>query len=419
MRSKILQFTFQVLVVSAMLGSTISTAFAQEAASGIVMPITLTGGILVTQRVRDAEPESGEVFPGIRAVLYPSLKINSSWFVSSTVQVQSAPFFFYEAFYPEREIKTEVQQLFIGYTHTGERSSLGIKAGQLNSAFGAFPLRYSDAVNPLLDQPFAYAYPVKLRPDQLPCGTRDLAAQVAYPIYVEHYCGGATAERNGMTPVTLYGLPGVELSASWHRMDVRFQLTNSSPSNPQSLQSHSQHAQFTTGVGFTIQQGFRVGISGFDGPFLENDVLYRLSSDTTVRDFPARGMGAEIQWGSGRWSANAEWHRVAFHYPRFTVPPSVSAGYVEIKSILTPRFYAAVRGGGQEFGRVLDIAGNTANHFLPNRQSYEAALGFHVNHLQTVKVGYEWLKTNGKSGTRNNVFGVQLVTSVNSLSKAF
>lgn len=374
---------------------------------------------MVSERGKDADPAAATILPGFRTVLYPSLRLNSNWFVSSTVQVQSTPFFYYEAFYPERELEAIVQRLFLGYTRNGDHSSLGLKAGQLNTAFGSFPLRYSDAVNPLLDQPFAYAYAVMLRPDQLPCGSRDLTAQQAYPVYVEHYCGGSTEERQGMTPVTLYGLPGVEINASWNRIDTRFQVTNSSPANPQKLRSHSQHAQWTAGAGFTIRQGFRVGVSAFDGPFLENDVLYRLSPGVTVRDFPARGMGADAQWGRGRWSANAEWQRVEFHYPRFKIPPAVSAGYLEVKSILTPRIYFAVRGSFEAFGRVVDTAGNTADHFLSNRQSYEAAAGYHLNHRQTVKLGYEWLKTNGQSGTRGNVFGIQLVTTVNSLSKAF
>ena len=397
----------------------ISPAFAQDAASGVVMPVTISGEVITTDRGRDADPDAANIFPGVRAVLYPSLRLNSHWFVASSIQLQTTPYFYYEAYYPEREFKTRVQQLFIGYSRSGEQSSFGMKVGQLNSAFGSFPLRYSDAVNPLLDQPFTYAYAVKLRPDQLPCGTRDLTAQEAYPIYVEHYCGGATVERNGMTPVTLYGLPGAEVNASWNRIDGRFQVTNSSPANPQNLQSHSQHAQWTAGAGFTIRQGFRVGVSGFTGPFLENDVLYRLNAGATVRDYPARGIGADAQWGRGRWSANAEWQRVQFQYPRFSEPPAISAGYLEIKSIITPRLYAAVRGGGESFGRVVDSTGSSANHFLPNRQSYEAAVGYHLNHFQTIKLGYEWLKTNGQSGTRNNVLGFQLVTSVNSLSKAF
>lgn len=396
-----------------------TTALAQDATRGVLMPFTVTGGTLVTDRGKAADPESTAFSAGFRAVLYPSLRLNRNWFVASTVDVHSEPFFYYEASYPGKAVEAQVQQLLLGYTRIGENSSLTVKVGRLNTAFGAFPLRYSDKVNPLLDQPFAYAYPVKLRPDQLPCGVHDLMVQGYYPAYVEHYCGGSTVEREGMVPVTLYGIPGAEIGMNWHRIDARFQATNSSPANPQSVNSGSQHLQWTAGAGFTIQQGFRVGVSGFKGPFLENDVVPYLSPDASVADFPATGIGAELKWARGRWSTYAEWDRTEFTYPRFLESPAVSNSYVEVRAILTPRFYTAVRAGYQNYGPVEDIGGGTADHFLPNRQSYELAVGYHVNHFQTLKVGYEWLKTNGQTGTRNNVFGIQFVTSVNSLSRAF
>jgi hypothetical protein len=126
-----------------------------------------------------------------------------------------------------------------------------------------------------------------------------------------------------------------------------------------------------------------------------------------------------MQWGKGRWGANAEWHRVEFNYPGFRIPPAVSAGYVEVKSTLNPQFYLALRAGYEIHHRVEDAGGAHSDHFYPERKSYEFALGYHLNHFQTLKFGYEWLKTNGVGGTRDNVFGVQFVTSVQSLSKSF
>jgi hypothetical protein len=352
-------------------------------------------------------------------VLYPGLKINSNWSVRSAVQINSAPFFYYEAFYPERKMETRVQQLFIGYVWNSEESAVAFKVGKLPSAFGAFPLRYSDSVNPLVDQPFGYAYAARLRPDQLPCGVGDLEHQKIYPVYVEHYCGGASEEGTGMVPVTLYGLPGAEINVGWRRFDGRFQLTNSSPVNPQGLGSKSQYAQWTAGGGYTIQQGFRMGFSAFTGPFLEESVYSLLPPGTDPRDYPASGLGADIQWGRGRWSANAEWQRVEFNYPGFSKPPAISSGYFELKATLNPRFYAAARSGYETWSPVEDTYGNQSNHVNPDRQSHEFALGYHLNHFQTLKLGYEWMKTHGLHGTRDNIFGIQFVTSVHSLSRSF
>jgi len=89
-----------------------------------------------------------------------------------------------------------------------------VKAGQLTSAFGSFPLHYDDADNALLDQPFSYVTYLNLRPDQLPCSGDDIIYGAQYATAVTYHCGGSTAARDGLTPVTLYGLPGVELDLS-------------------------------------------------------------------------------------------------------------------------------------------------------------------------------------------------------------
>ena len=188
---------------------------------------------------------------------------------------------------------------------------------------------------------------------------------------------------------------------------------------PQDLRSDSQHIQWTAGAGYTIRQGLRVGVSGFRGPFLENDVKALLDSGRSVRDYPAVGIGTEVQWGRGRWNAVAEWQRIEFNYPGFEKPPAVSSAFLELKATLNPRFYAAFRGGYESNGSVKDDSGGEAEHFLPNRQSYEFAVGYRVNRFQTLKVGYEVFRTTDVPGSQDNVFGVQFVTSVHALSKAF
>ena len=416
-RSRELRAKFPAAILAGILG--VVPLLAEDTANGVALPFTVTGGVLVSDRAKAADPAAARAVAGFRTVLYPGLKINSNWSVRSAVQIYSEPFFYYEAFYPEMKLEAQVQQLFVGYTRKGEESAIAFKVGKLPSAFGAFPLRYSDSVNPLLDQPFGYAYAARLRPDQLPCGVGDLEHQKVYPVYVEHYCGGAPDEGTGMVPVTLYGLPGAEINVSWHRFDGRFQLTNSSPANPQDPGSDSQYAQWTAGGGYTIRQGFRIGASAFSGPFLEESVYSLLPSGTDPRDYPATGIGADLQWGRGRWSANAEWQRVEFNYPRFSRPPAISSGYLEVKTTLSPRFYAAVRSGYETWGRVEDTSGVQSNHVNPDRQSHELALGYHLNHFQTLKLGYEWMKTNGLQGTRDNIFGIQFVTSVHSLSRSF
>ena len=394
---------------------------AQEARIGITVPLTISGQLLRTERARAIDADAPAWHPGFRLTAYPALKLGNHWYFYSALQLTTEPYSYYEAHYPESEFETRWIQAFLGYQWTGERKVFSFRAGQLAPAFGAFPLRYGDAANPLLDQPLGYSTLLNIRPDGLPCGTKDLPNLRYYSEYagVRFYCGGDMTLRRGMPAIDLYGLPGAQADVSFRNFDARLQLTNSSPSNPQNLSSASQHVQWSAGAGWTLWQGFRIGVSAMRGPFLEDAVLDRLPSGNTVRDYQSSAIGADIEWSRGRWSASGEWYRARFPYPRLIVPPTVQAAYGEVKVILTPRLFGAVRGSWQFHNRVEDAKGRSLLAFQPDTQSYEVALGYRPNRWQILKVGYEWLRTAGETGSHNSVLGIQLVTSLDSISKTF
>jgi hypothetical protein len=392
-------------------------AFSQEAESGLTLPVTITGEGLYTHRLQSTDANASPVAGAFHAVLYPGFKLGPHWFIYSSIHVSSTPFYYNDSYESDHQVETHVVQAFLGYTHNYGTTSVVVKAGKLSSAFGAFPLHYDDADNPLLDQPLPYAAYLKLRADQLPCGVADLLGQ-QYASSVNYACGGSSGDSEGLVPVTLYGLPGVELDLSTHKIDARIQLTNSSPVNPQSLLSASQHAQWTAGAGYSVVQGFRVGPSAYRGPFLDHSVAGFLPAGHSVRDFPATGAGLDAQWARGRWSTTGEWQWFRFDYPNFLRPPTSLFGYAEVKAVLNPRTYLAVRAGYQRNSRVEDNHQRSSESFAPNVQTYEFAVGFRPNRWQLLKLGYEWLRGEEFSGTRDNVFGIQLVTSIQALSKA-
>ena len=342
-------------------------ALAQESNFGIAAPITVTGAALYSHRRQEEDPDASSAAAAFRAVIYPSVKIGPHWFGYAAVQIHSTPFFYEEAYEPEREVETNVLQAFVGYSWSGEKKSFTVKAGQLSTAFGSFPLRYDDGSNPLLDIPLSYGYYYK--------------------------------------PLSLYGIPGVEFNASLNRLDTRFQLTNSAPSDPQGLLSDSQHPQWAAGGGYTIRQGLRIGISAHRGPYLDREDVPPADWSRVAR-LPATGIGTDIQWARGRWSAAGEWQRFQFNRP----DGSKAVGnyeYGEVKLILTPRLYAAAR------------IGFRSQDFQPSRHTTELAVGFRPNRIQLLKVGYLWMGGEEVEGSEYNVFGIQYVTSIHSLSKAF
>jgi len=393
----------------------------QDSDFGVSVPVTVSGGAMYTGRLQLAEwgnsPSNLPFAAGFQAILYPTIKLGKHWFAYSALDFRLAPYLYYDAYEDEREWYIQAIQAFVGYQIQKEKTSVVFKAGQLSSAFGAFPLHYDDADNALLDQPMSYMASLTLRNDQLPCGVADLRRQ-QYG-WVSNLCGGAAGADEGLTPVTLYGLPGVEADISSHKVDARIQVTSGSPSDPLSVSHTPQYAQWVAGGGYTIRQGLRVGISGFRGPYLAPDAAPFLPAGTGVRDFPASAIGIDVQWARGHWSTSGEWQRFQYDYPGFTQAPSLTSTYGEVKRILTPRLYLAGRAGWLSPGGAADKSGASTSQFAPWIGSYELGGGWWLNRHQLLKASYEWLKVEYLAGTQNNVLGVQFVTTFHAVDQPF
>jgi hypothetical protein len=350
-------------------------------------------GFLDTGRAQYDYTSAPKVFGGFRLLAMPQIKLGSHWYGYSALQVRFTPYFYQDAYEYDRQIQFDVLQAFLGYSRSWNHTAFAVKIGKLSSAFGAFPLRYDDMTNPLLDQPLPYNY---LLNQPTP----------------------SSAENYGLTPVTLYGLPAAEFDVSWRRVDTRFQFTTSNPYNPRAFFESGQHPQWTAGGGYTIRQGFRVGISAYRGPWLAGSLLSFVPSGLSATDFPAGAVGVDVQWARGRWSATGEWDRFVFDFPHLSNAPTLKLGYAELKVILHPRWYAAFRSNYQTDNHAVVGGVQSATTVFPNRQYYEVAVGFRPDHFQLLKIGYEWAHVENGEVNRNNVFGVQFVTSFNGLSKA-
>jgi len=392
-------------------------AQSQDSGYGLSLPVTLSGGAMYTGRLQFENPGNSPVTGGFQVMLYPTVTLGPHWFAYAAEQVRYAPYLYYDAYYPDHEWYVQTLQAFVGYQVRGEKTTVVFKAGRLSSAFGAFPLHYDDADNALLDQPLSYIQTLTVRNDQLPCGVKDLLWQ-SYG-WVANACGGAPGWGDGLTPVSLYGLPGIQAEVSSHRVDGRIQVTSGSPSDPLSLSHTPQYVQWVLGGGYTIRQGWRVGISGFRGPYLAPELAPLLPVGTSVRAYPASGLGLEMQWARGHWSASGEWQRFQYDLPGFTQAPSLISTYGEAKRILTPRLYVAGRAGWLQPGEAADASGVSTNQFAPSIASYELGGGWWLNRHQLLKASYEWLRIQHLPGTQTNVLGVQFVTTFHAVDQAF
>jgi len=338
----------------------------QEANSGFDLRATITGQAaysgLLTQYPRDG---SG-VAAGFRSVLYPTLKLSSHWVISGAIEAISRPFFPEEFSTQGYGASIRILQANIGYSQAWKNGSLVVRAGQLSSAFGSFLLRYDDADNPLTDPPMEYGY----------------------------YGKG----------ITTLGLAGAQADLTLGKWDARAQFTNSSPANARSVFDNDQYGDWAGGVGYTIRQGFRVGVSGYRGPYLyRGDPFY--APGLPIRDLPASAWGADVEWARGHWNLLGEWQRFDLAYNEYPTLRE-DAGYVEARRVLHPRWYVAGR------------AGYLHTNFGFGGETYEAVAGFRPNTHQLVKLGYELGRASGSNVVMGTVT-VQLVTTVHPLSIAW
>ncbi len=394
-----------------------------ESAYGISVPVTVSGTLLHTGGTRTDNGLTSTTTAAFRAVVSPTLRLGSHWFFYSALAVQSGSYFNGSSYnYDENLVGSELMQAFVGYSGKASNMSWLFKAGQLSSAFGMAPLEYDDAKMPLFAPPAPYTSAVMLRPDQLPCGTTDLARQQNGGA-VEFLCGGSESESYGLTPVTLYGLPGAEAEISTGRFDGRLQITNSSPANPQSIRSGSQFLQWTAGGGYSFGGGVRVGVSGFRGPYLNAILEPLLPAGENLRHFNASGLGIDSQWSRGPWSVEGEWQYFQFDLPGFLVSPTVQTAYGQAKRILSPRIFIATRLSFEQFGPVENVSHATARHFQAPRKAAELGLGYRLNRLQLIKASFGFSDFISASIMHSdglqNMVQLQLVTNLPAISKAF
>jgi hypothetical protein len=348
------------------LGVTVET-LAQEAESGFSVGATLSAEGLYSRQLSSPPRNGNDVTGAFRAVLYPTWKINQNWNVSAAVEGYSYPYFFEDISTSKHGSTVQILHADLSYSRFWKDHSIVVRAGQLTSAFGSFLLRYDDAMNPLVDVPMSYGY----------------------------YLRG----------VSTGSLAGVGVDATFGKVDVRAQLTNSSPSNPRSVLDKGQYLNWTAGGGYTIRQGLRVGLSAYRGPYLDDRFPFFFPGETDPRQLPATAVGIDAQWGSGHWNINGEWQHFRMDYnviPSFTE----SVGYAEVRFVLHPRWYLATR------------IGYVSPSAIPGWRTYEGAVGYRAGKHQLVKLEYELQQGPSISGTQQNTLAIQFVTTLRPISVA-
>ncbi len=333
---------------------------AQQTASGLDLRATLTAQAVASNELTEA-PRSGDpMILGSRAIVYPTIRINENWFIMGAAQFSTRPFFFSDLSQPGYGAKGTLLQGSLYYSQVFKHGSVLVRAGEMSTAFGSFMLRYDDADNPLTDIPIEYGY---------------------------YY-----------SPVSILGVAGAQADVTAAKFDARVQFANSSPTNPRSLFAHDQYGNWVAGAGYTVRQGFRIGVSAYRGPYLDRKNLFFAPGEANPNTLPATAGGLDVNCAHGHTSLQGELQQfvMAYHVnPTFRE----TVGYAELKQVLSPRWYIAERDGFS----MANEGGNTL--------ALETAAGFRPNRFQLIKVGYEFKHYSAGGTPNDNVLALQLVTT--------
>jgi hypothetical protein len=334
---------------------------AQEASSGFDIRATLTAQAVSSNELTEAPRSGAPAAVGSRSVLYPTWKISDNWFVTGALQLATRPYFYEDLSTPGYGAKGSVLQSTLNYSRVSSHGSILLRAGEMSTAFGSFVLHYDDADNALVDLPIEYGY---------------------------YY-----------SAVSTLGVAGAQLDATRGKWDGRLQFANSSPANPRSLFAHDQYGNWAGGAGYTIRQGFRVGASAYYGPYLDRQYAYFFPGEANPSTLRARAVGLDANWAHGHTSAMGEVQ--SFVMPYKAIPTfRETAGYFEVKRVLNPRWFIAVRNG-----YLSASAGG-------NQQTLETAAGFRPDRFQLIKFGYEYEHYSTGAERDDNTVAVQFITTL-------
>jgi hypothetical protein len=349
-------------VLWGLLGSPFLTQFlfAQEAGSGFDLRATLIGQGMASNDLTEAPRSGSPVSAGFRGVTYPTWKISDRWTVTGAFQLYTRPYFYDDLSTPGYGAKGDILQASLNYSHISGQGSLLFRAGELSTAFGSFLLRYDDADNWVVDLPPEYGY---------------------------YY-----------SPVSTLPVAGAQMDATLGKWDGRVQFANSSPANSRSPFAHDQYGNWAGGAGYTIRQGFRVGVSAYRGPFLDRHYKYFFPGEENPSKLPAHALGLDAGWAHGHSSALGEVQKFVLPY---TVIPTFRelAAYGEFRQVLTPRWFVAER------------VGYTSSKAAGTATSFESAAGYRPNRFQLIKIGYEYERYSSSDDPNDKILAVQVITT--------
>jgi hypothetical protein len=231
--------------------------------------------------------------------------------------------------------------------HPWSAEHLDIQVGRIPPVVGLFAREPYGRDNLLLAAPLAYQYLLSLRPDALPASADDLIRmrgrgwEPSFPI-------GSTTVAPGIPIVSAFRWDtGAEVHWRDGRVDLAGALTRGSAAVPVVGRDVGHGVSWSGRAALDGPGGLTLGLSGSRGPWIQTSTLALVPPGLQGEDTQTL-LGADLEYGWGRWLVRAEELRSVFEVPLVSAASpdthlAVWSGYLESRYRLLPRWQLAGR----------------------------------------------------------------------------
>jgi hypothetical protein len=286
--------------------------------------------------------------------------------------------------------------------HPGSAAHLDIQVGRIPPVIGLFAREPYGRDNSLMAAPLAYQYLLSLRPDALPASADDLIRmrgrgwEPSFPI-------GSSTVAPGIPIVSAFRWDtGAEVHWRDGRLDLAGALTRGSAAVPVVGREVDQGVGWSGRAAVDGPGGLTVGVSGSRGPWIQASTLTLVPAGLSGEDTQSL-LGADLEYGWGRWLVRAEELRSVFELPLESAASpdthlAVWSGYLEGRYRFLPRWQVAARLEYLSFSRVEGtLNGGAPIGWEPPVERVSTDVGYRIDRQLEVRAGWQM---NWRSGGR-------------------
>jgi hypothetical protein len=271
------------------------------------------------------------------------------------------------------------------FTPTPARD-LHVMAGKVPWPIGTYAPRTYANKNPLIGAPLMYQYHSTLIWYDVPPNADALLATSGSGQYGVNYRGYSVGRGMAIVDDSYWDV-GVTMVGSSRPVEYALGVVAGTPGWGTTSQEENSGKSLLGRVGLAPLPSLRFGVSAAYGPYLIEPLNSALPPGKTVEDYQQKLAMADVELVAGHVEARAEGARNVWETP--TVGDlNVSAGYVELKYLLSFGGFLAGRWDAMRFGKIADSTG-VMRPWDSNLSRLETGVGYRFSRDALAKLVYQ------------------------------